>query len=37
MRGYASVDFIYRDPPFNSNASHNALFKSPSEKQDTLL
>ena len=23
----ASVDLIYRDPPFNSNATHNVLFK----------
>mgnify|MGYP003606112410 CR=1 FL=1 len=23
----ASVDLIYLDPPFNSNASHNVLFK----------
>ncbi len=26
----ASVDLIYLDPPFNSNASYNILFKSPS-------
>jgi predicted methyltransferase len=25
----ASVDLIYLDPPFNSNASYNILFKSP--------
>ena len=25
----ASVDLIYLDPPFNSNASYNVLFKSP--------
>jgi site-specific DNA-methyltransferase (adenine-specific) len=24
-----SVDLIYLDPPFNSNASYNILFKSP--------
>lgn len=24
-----SVDLIYLDPPFNSNASYNVLFKSP--------
>ncbi|MFZ1347774.1 MAG: hypothetical protein WAT35_13145 [Tabrizicola sp.] len=24
-----SVDLIYLDPPFNSNASHNVLFKGP--------
>lgn len=24
-----SVDLIYLDPPFNSNASYNLLFKSP--------
>jgi site-specific DNA-methyltransferase (adenine-specific) len=27
--GDASVDLIYLDPPFNSNASYNILFKSP--------
>ncbi len=26
----ASVDLIYLDPPFNSNASYNILFKAPS-------
>lgn len=26
----ASVDLIYLDPPFNSNASYNVLFKGPS-------
>ena len=24
-----SIDLIYLDPPFNSNASYNVLFKSP--------
>lgn len=28
-----SVDLIYLDPPFNSNASHNMLFKSPDGDQ----
>ncbi|PZO91689.1 MAG: site-specific DNA-methyltransferase [Sphingomonas sanxanigenens] len=28
----ASVDLIYLDPPFNSNASYNILFKSPTGK-----
>ena len=28
-----SVDLIYLDPPFNSNASYNVLFKSPSGAQ----
>ena len=28
-----SVDLIYLDPPFNSNASYNVLFKAPSGKQ----
>ena len=27
--GHESVDLIYLDPPFNSNASYNILFKSP--------
>src|SRR5438874_2598733 len=27
-----SVDLIYLDPPFNSNASYNVLFKEPSGK-----
>jgi len=27
-----SVDLIYLDPPFNSQASYNVLFKSPSGK-----
>ena len=25
-----SVDLVYLDPPFNSNASYNVLFKGPS-------
>lgn len=29
----ASVDLIYLDPPFNSNATYNVLFKAPSGKQ----
>jgi site-specific DNA-methyltransferase (adenine-specific) len=28
-----SVDLIYLDPPFNSNASYNILFKAPSGEQ----
>src|SRR5262249_21175836 len=28
-----SVDLIYLDPPFNSNATYNVLFKAPSGKQ----
>ena len=28
-----SVDLIYLDPPFNSNASYNVLFKAPSGVQ----
>ena len=28
-----SVDLIYLDPPFNSNATYNMLFKEPSGKQ----
>jgi hypothetical protein len=27
-----SIDLIYLDPPFNSNASYNVLFKGPSGK-----
>jgi site-specific DNA-methyltransferase (adenine-specific) len=27
-----SVDLIYLDPPFNSNANYNILFKSPAGK-----
>jgi adenine specific DNA methylase Mod len=34
----ASVDLIYLDPPFNSNANYNVLFKSPAgEKSDAQL
>ena len=29
----ASVDLVYLDPPFNSNANYNVLFKSPDGKQ----
>jgi len=29
----ASIDLIYLDPPFNSNATYNMLFKEPSGKQ----
>ncbi len=25
-----SVDLVYLDPPFNSNATYNVLFRSPS-------
>ena len=28
-----SVDLIYLDPPFNSNASYNVLFRSPTGDQ----
>jgi site-specific DNA-methyltransferase (adenine-specific) len=28
-----SADLIYLDPPFNSNASYNVLFKAPSNEQ----
>ena len=28
--GDSSVDLIYLDPPFNSNASYNVLFRAPS-------
>ncbi len=31
--GDETVDLIYLDPPFNSNASYNVLFKAPSGKQ----
>jgi site-specific DNA-methyltransferase (adenine-specific) len=32
LRGFEAecVDLIYLDPPFNSNASYNVLFKGPS-------
>lgn len=29
----ASVDLVYLDPPFNSNANYNILFKSPHGKR----
>ncbi len=29
--GDASVDLIYLDPPFNSNASYNVLFRAPAK------
>ena len=28
-----SVDLVYLDPPFNSNASYNVLFRAPSGAQ----
>jgi site-specific DNA-methyltransferase (adenine-specific) len=28
-----SVDLIYLDPPFNSNATYNVLFKAPDGQQ----
>jgi site-specific DNA-methyltransferase (adenine-specific) len=28
-----SVDLIYLDPPFNSNASYNVLFKGPADTE----
>jgi site-specific DNA-methyltransferase (adenine-specific) len=31
--GSESVDLVYLDPPFNSNASYNVLFKAPSGAQ----
>ena len=31
----ASVDLIYLDPPFNSNASYNVLFQEKSGEQST--
>jgi hypothetical protein len=36
LRGHvadASVDLVYLDPPFNSNATYNVLFKSPTGEQ----
>jgi site-specific DNA-methyltransferase (adenine-specific) len=30
-----SVDLVYLDPPFNSNASYNVLFKGPSGNAST--
>jgi hypothetical protein len=32
-----SVDLIYLDPPFNSNASYNVLFKAPSGEQSQAV
>ena len=29
----ASVDLVYLDPPFNSNANYNVLFKAPGGEQ----
>ena len=31
--GDASVDLIYLDPPFNSQANYNVLFRNPSGEQ----
>lgn len=31
--GDGSVDLVYLDPPFNSNATYNVLFKSPTGEQ----
>jgi len=28
-----SVDLVYLDPPFNSNATYNVLFRSPAGEQ----
>ncbi len=28
-----SVDLVYLDPPFNSNATYNVLFRSPTGEQ----
>jgi site-specific DNA-methyltransferase (adenine-specific) len=28
-----SIDLIYLDPPFNSNATYNVLFRAPREKR----
>jgi 16S rRNA G966 N2-methylase RsmD len=28
-----SVDLVYLDPPFNSNATYNVLFKAPTGEQ----
>jgi len=33
--GDASVDLIYLDPPFNSNASYNVLFKEKSGEESS--
>ncbi len=32
-----SVDLIYLDPPFNSNASYNVLFKGPQPKRTGVV
>ena len=32
-----SVDLIYLDPPFNSNASYNVLFKGPQGNESAVL
>ncbi len=32
-----SVDLIYLDPPFNSNAGYNILFKAPDGGQSYLF
>ena len=31
-----SVDLIYLDPPFNSQANYNVLFKEPTGEHDTV-
>ncbi len=31
-----SIDLIYLDPPFNSNASYNVLFKAPNSHRPRL-
>ena len=33
----ASVDLIYLDPPFNSNATYNVLFKEKSGQESTAV
>lgn len=33
----ANVDMIYLDPPFNSNASYNVLFKGPTGGESARL
>jgi site-specific DNA-methyltransferase (adenine-specific) len=39
LRGFddACVDLIYLDPPFNSNASYNVLFKGPWGRRDKRM
>lgn len=32
-----SVDLIYLDPPFNSNASYNVLFKGPAGNESAAM